>query len=226
MAAPHTRSPRSLRRSRNSLTLRKGVGTHVVVPRENWFPTGTRLWTGAASSRLPAGSWFRAQHGAVPRRGSGRCLGGTRIGVAVGASDVGEREWNEPWERLRTALVTRHRLDVGVVRRWERPDVEDAGNVPLLLRQASAAVDADVARILAGRSPRLLPVSSTPCVASRPNPRRASVSRSTSASRRPGSAASSLGWRVPGWSHGQRPISTAGCAGPRRPTRDSSSSGR
>jgi DNA-binding MarR family transcriptional regulator len=70
----------------------------------------------------------------------------------------GEREWNEPWERLRTALVTRHRLDVGVVRRWERPDVEDAGNLPLLLRQASAAVDADVARILAGRSPRLSPV--------------------------------------------------------------------
>jgi DNA-binding MarR family transcriptional regulator len=47
---------------------------------------------------------------------------------------------------------------VGAVRRWERPDVEDAGNIPLLLRQASAAVDADVARILAGMSPRLSPI--------------------------------------------------------------------
>lgn len=69
-----------------------------------------------------------------------------------------EREWNEPWERLRTKIVLRYGLDVEASRRWERPGVDDARDLALLLRQASAAVDADLARLLSTTGRRLLPI--------------------------------------------------------------------
>ena len=68
-----------------------------------------------------------------------------------------EREWNEPWERLRTHIVLHYGLDVDVSRRWERPGADDHRNVALFLRQASAAVDADVARVLSAAAPGLSP---------------------------------------------------------------------
>ncbi|GAA4401710.1 hypothetical protein GCM10023168_11580 [Fodinibacter luteus] len=69
-----------------------------------------------------------------------------------------EREWNEPWERLRTAIVLRHGLDVDPGRRFERPDEDDTRNLALLLRQASAALDADLTRILSTAAPGLSPI--------------------------------------------------------------------
>ncbi len=61
-----------------------------------------------------------------------------------------EREFNAPWVRLQEHLVGRYGRGVALDRRWERPDPDDLANLALLLRQASAAVDADVAR--AGRA--------------------------------------------------------------------------
>lgn len=55
-----------------------------------------------------------------------------------------EREWNAPWARLQQRLLERYEFDVDPARRWERPPPEDPTSLPLLLRQASAAVDADV----------------------------------------------------------------------------------
>lgn len=69
-----------------------------------------------------------------------------------------EREWNEPWERLRTKIVLRYGLDVDLALRWERPSVDDQINLALFLRQASAAVDADLARILSTTGRRILPI--------------------------------------------------------------------
>ena len=68
-----------------------------------------------------------------------------------------EREWNEPWERLRTKIVLRYNLDVDVARRWERPSEDDPRNLALLVRQASAALDADVARVLSSSCPGISP---------------------------------------------------------------------
>ncbi|HQA14985.1 MAG TPA: MarR family winged helix-turn-helix transcriptional regulator, partial [Ornithinibacter sp.] len=70
----------------------------------------------------------------------------------------GEREWNEPWERLRHHLVERHGERVDIARRLERPDPEDLRNLAILTRQASAAMDADVARLLATATPQLTPM--------------------------------------------------------------------
>ncbi len=68
-----------------------------------------------------------------------------------------EREWNAPWERLRVRLATRYGLDVDPGRRWERPRPTDTQNLAVLLRQASAAVDADVVRMLGALAPGVSP---------------------------------------------------------------------
>lgn len=70
-----------------------------------------------------------------------------------------EREWNAPWERLRVRLALRHDLDVDPGRRWERPSQTDPANLALLLRQASARVDADAARMLGATAPGVSPVA-------------------------------------------------------------------
>ncbi len=72
----------------------------------------------------------------------------------VGSS---EREFNAPWVRLQEHLVERYGRDVAQDRRWERPDPHDLANLALLLRQASAAVDADVGRAGRACSPALTP---------------------------------------------------------------------
>lgn len=70
----------------------------------------------------------------------------------------GEREWNEPWERLRNHLMERHGERVDVVRRLERPDPDDVRNLAIFARQASAAMDADLARLLGALTPQLTPL--------------------------------------------------------------------
>lgn len=69
-----------------------------------------------------------------------------------------EREWCSPWQRLHEHLAQRYAIHVALSRRWERPDADDRTNLPLLLRQASAAIDADVARAGRALSPPLSPV--------------------------------------------------------------------
>ena len=70
----------------------------------------------------------------------------------------GDREWNEPWERLRHHLMERHGERVDVVRRLERPDPDDLRNLAIFARQASAAMDADLARLLGTMTPQLTPL--------------------------------------------------------------------
>ncbi|WP_299441989.1 MarR family winged helix-turn-helix transcriptional regulator [uncultured Phycicoccus sp.] len=70
-----------------------------------------------------------------------------------------EREPNEPWARLQEHLALRYSLGLRLDRRWEHPDPHDLVNVPLLLRQASAVVDADLRRVLATSAPGLTPVA-------------------------------------------------------------------
>ncbi len=70
----------------------------------------------------------------------------------------GDREWNEPWERLRHQLMERHGERVDVVRRLERPDPDDLRNLAIFARQASAAMDADLARLLGTMTPQLTPL--------------------------------------------------------------------
>lgn len=66
-------------------------------------------------------------------------------------------ETHAPWARLRQELEHRHRLGLSLDRRWERPDEDDDRNVAVFLRQASAAVDADLRRLAATHGLRLSP---------------------------------------------------------------------
>jgi DNA-binding MarR family transcriptional regulator len=68
-----------------------------------------------------------------------------------------DRERNEPWARLQEHLALRYSLGQRLDRRWEHPDPHDLVNVPLLLRQASAVVDADLRRMLGSSAPGLTP---------------------------------------------------------------------
>ena len=70
-----------------------------------------------------------------------------------------EREPNEPWARLQEHLALRYSLGQRLDRRWEHPDPHDLVNVPILLRQASAVVDADLRRMLGSSAPGLSPVA-------------------------------------------------------------------
>ncbi|HMM95703.1 MarR family transcriptional regulator [Phycicoccus sp.] len=64
---------------------------------------------------------------------------------------------HSPWLRLHEHLAVRHGIRADLPRRWERPDADDPRNLPALLRQASAQVDADLARALADLAPGLTP---------------------------------------------------------------------
>ena len=76
-------------------------------------------------------------------------------GRGIGPS---EREWNEPWERLRQRLMERHGRHLDAARRLERPDRADLRNLAIFMRQASAAMDADLARVLGSGGQNLTPI--------------------------------------------------------------------
>lgn len=70
-----------------------------------------------------------------------------------------EAEDHTPWRRLHEQLAVRHGIRADLPRRWERPLPDDAHNLPVLLRQASAQVDRELLRALAPEASGLTPTA-------------------------------------------------------------------
>lgn len=88
----------------------------------------------------------------APGAPRGRLSWTTRRGIPP--EDTAE---HAPWLRLHEHLALRHGVRADGPRRWERPDAEDPLHLPALLRQASAQLDRDLARLLEEISPVLTP---------------------------------------------------------------------
>ncbi len=70
-----------------------------------------------------------------------------------------EESDHSPWLRLHEHLVIRHGIRADLPRRWERPAADDALNLAVLLRQASAQVDRDLSRALVPVASGLTPTA-------------------------------------------------------------------
>ncbi|GIL33941.1 hypothetical protein PDTK01_00180 [Phycicoccus sp. DTK01] len=88
----------------------------------------------------------------APGVARGRLSWTTRRGIPP--EDTAE---HAPWLRLHEHLALRHGVRADGPRRWERPDADDPLHLPALLRQASAQLDRDLARLLEEISPVLTP---------------------------------------------------------------------